>query len=183
MDRRLNILCLIPLVVCTMCSSFPVILNLGGSSFADKPIQNEHVAGPLIVANWDDAKPLAQDTLDIWILEEVDNITLEELRWRNSPVTIAFDPQKGTVHGRSPCNSYSAPYKLDEKQFDIGAILATRAYCPSENKLFDALRNADACVVTDSGKLCFLSQGVETLQFRKDTGESTDGSQPQVTSR
>jgi len=178
MDRRLKILCLAPLVVCTMCSSFPVILNLGGSSFADKPIQNEHVAGPLIVANWDDAKPLAQDTLDVWILEEIDDITVEELGWRNSPVTIAFNPLKGTVRGRSPCNSYSAPYKLDEKQFEIGPIFATRAYCQSENKLYDALRNADTCVVTETGKLCFLNQGVETLQFRMDTGESMDRSQP-----
>jgi heat shock protein HslJ len=161
-----------------MCSSFPIILNFGGAPFVEKPIQSEHVTGPLVVANWDDAKPVKQDVHDVWILEEVNDITLEKSGWRNSPATIAFDPRKGTVYGQSPCNGYSAPYKLEEKQFQIGCILATRAYCQNENRLFEGLRKADACVVTETGRLCFLSEGVETLQFRMDTNGPPNGTQP-----
>lgn len=162
MKSRPNILWIIPILACTMCASFPVILNLGGSSPA-----NIDQGKAFAIANWNTPVTEPQDPENIWlaevvwVLQEIHDIPVPDT---GRDIWIQFNASGNAIRGQSPCNGFSAPYTLDNTTFHIGPIQSTRIYCKGEKDLFDGLRTATGCMIQDTN-LIFFSGDSETLQF------------------
>ena len=89
---------------------------------------------------------------------------------------------EGKITGNASCNSYTAPYTLDNGKISIGDVVATEKKCDNENwdaRFVSAIKKAETCEV--SGELLSVkcSNGVK-LSFSKKTLESVQDLQNQT---
>ena len=66
--------------------------------------------------------------------------------------TLSLD-QPGQIHGRAPCNRYSASLTGSLPGFSLGSVMATRMACAdiaAEQRFFDLLSRMDHAEQTDS---------------------------------
>lgn len=95
-------------------------------------------------------------------------------------INMAF--LEGKITGNASCNSYTAPYILENGKISIGDVVATEKYCENENwdaRFVSAIKKAETCEV--SGELLSVkcSNGVK-LSFSKKTLESIQDLQNQT---
>jgi len=170
MKRRLSILYLVPLIACTMCSSFPVIINFGGASFVEKPIHSAHETGPLVVANWEDQPKDPKNIWnETWILEEINDTTVfyrDFLSSKGQPV-LQFNGTHSGLRGQSFCNHFSAECKFEGgDRLLIGTIDNEWTYCEGEREFYMALSSINHYAI-ENGRLYLMDDDRELLQFNQ----------------
>ncbi|MBZ9771498.1 YbaY family lipoprotein [Mesorhizobium sp. CO1-1-8] len=109
------------------------------------------------------AEPMVFDQL--WLVDYVDGIGVIA-----APQATFRVSEAGKAGGSGPCNTYSAPVKVDGPSIAIGDIVSTHKGCTAEvmaeeRALFDALAKA-ASYRVDAGKLIIADKdGREILRF------------------
>jgi heat shock protein HslJ len=164
MKHRPSILWILPLLTCTMCTSFPVIINLGGARYRDMPTK------PLSVVNWNDAEPKLIDPEDVWPSNEVWHLEeINNYRVMSSHLSpqIEFNATRTKIRGQSFCNSYSASCSFyGDTMISIDVIDNTWEYCEGEKEFYIALSKSTDCYV-ENDKLYLLYEEDEVLQFTR----------------
>jgi heat shock protein HslJ len=169
MKRPLSIVWIIPLLTCTMCASFPIILNLGAVPTSVKAPYNVQGTDGVQIVNWGDdpstqikQDPDVQPQEEVWRLEAMNNEVVAE--W--APV-FRFNATQTEIEGRSFCNDFYATCVLDSTAFSINTIDNTWQYCEGEQEFYVTLVSATRCV-TENNRLYFFDGEKVVLQFVKE---------------
>ena len=86
------------------------------------------------------------------------------------PNSITLTIADGRVSGKSACNQYNGPVKIDGKGFSAGDMATTMMACfddlaSAENTYLRLLADVDAWSI-DGGELVLSTNGVETLRYK-----------------
>jgi heat shock protein HslJ len=107
----------------------------------------------------------AEDLTGIdWLLIAVDGVVFE------AETTLHIEAD-GAMHGRAPCNRWSAANRAMLPKLDLGVIRSTRMACPQlaeEQAFFAALVGVTDARVDGTGSLILSSPDGRTLEFIAD---------------
>jgi len=106
-----------------------------------------------------------------WTLHSLPGFQMEETR---KPVTLDFSDTSDRISGFAGCNGYGGVYKVEGKTIKMEKIIATQMACSpgmqTENKVMDALMNADSYHVT-AENLTLMKGGKVVATFSKSKKE------------
>lgn len=84
-------------------------------------------------------------------------------------ISMAF--LEGKLTGKASCNTYSAPYMLEDGKLSVGEVMATEKYCDNENwdaRFVSAIKQASDCEVAGELLSVNCKNGIK-LHFEKKT--------------
>ncbi|OLY91593.1 Heat shock protein HslJ [Cnuella takakiae] len=83
--------------------------------------------------------------------------------------SLQFDAANARVGGSTGCNRFSGGVTLGEKSIHFAAMALTKMYCPGEGekRFLDALQQANAFALTDSGELTLLRDQEPLMRLQK----------------
>jgi heat shock protein HslJ len=84
----------------------------------------------------------------------------------DAALTVAFE--SGTASGHAGCNTFRAPYTIDEGTLTFGVIATTRRLCPAtqmvqEREFLEAIASTERWVIDSSGLQLFRADGERVL--------------------
>ena len=104
----------------------------------------------------------AEDLTGIdWLLVALDGVTFQ------AETTLHIEPG-GAMHGRAPCNRWSAANRAALPKLDLGAIRSTRMACPrlaEEQAFFTALPMMTDARVDDAGCMILSNPDGRSMEF------------------
>lgn len=107
----------------------------------------------------------AEDLTGIdWRLVALDGVVFE------AETTLHIEAD-GAMHGRAPCNRWSAANRAMLPKLDLGAIRSTRMACPQlaeEQAFFAALVRVTDASLNSTGSLILSNPDGRTLEFIAD---------------
>lgn len=106
------------------------------------------------------------DKEQVWQLTAING---RELKPTDDAITISFNPEVGTLKGRTACNTYSAGYKLLNAQLSILNLQSSDLFCPdpamnAEQRYLGLLRKANRMTV-EGNNMTLYSNNREILKF------------------
>lgn len=106
------------------------------------------------------------DKEQVWQLTAING---RELKPTDDAITISFNPEAGTLKGRTACNTYSAGYKLLNAQLSILNLQSSDLFCPdpamnAEQRYLGLLRKANRMTV-EGNNMTLYSNNREILKF------------------
>lgn len=90
-----------------------------------------------------------------------------------APVGLKIDLAflEGKLTGKASCNTYSAPYILEDGKISVGEVMATEKYCDNQNwdaRFLSAVKQASECEVAGELLTINCKNGIK-LHFEKKT--------------